>query len=170
MEGHLHAPHLVCHASRLKGSSPATRGRKAFPPLYYKSSCGSPSVSKLPLSLSPWHLERSLIGPSSKFGVPDDTSVRWRRFRAGGGARWAQNITHMFPVHPPKALPTHSLTGEGRGCQLEALGFQEHTGGWRLWSQIPSAASGFCAGSARHHSHKLCQDKTRVSGLLSGPH
>lgn len=60
--------------------------------------------------------------------------------------------------------------GRGRGSQLEAMGFQEHTRGQWLWSHVLSAASSFCAGSARHHSHKLCRDKATVSGLLCGPH
>lgn len=62
-------------------------------------------VSKLPLSFSPCPPERSLIGLSSNFGVWGDAGVRWLRVRAGGGIRWAQHITHMFPVHPPRLCP-----------------------------------------------------------------
>lgn len=79
--------------------------------------CVQNSALLLP-ALTPW---RSLIGLSSKLGVWGDASVRWLTFRAGGGARWAQNSTHMLPVHPPKALPTHSLKGEG-GTELNPLG------------------------------------------------
>lgn len=104
-------PHLIMplNAHPLKASY---RSRKALPPLGLVTAKSLP-VSKLPLSFSPCPPERSLIGLSSKFGVWGDAGVRWLRVRAGGGARWAQNITHMFPVHPPRALPTHSLTGEG---------------------------------------------------------
>ena len=59
------------------------------------------------------------------------------------------------------------LTGQGgrRGGGVPAggEGLQEHTGSQWLWSQVLSAASSFCAGSARHHSHKLCQDKANIS-------
>lgn len=41
-------------------------------------------------------------------------------------------------------------------------GLREHTGRQWLWCQVLSAASSFCIGSARHHSHKLCQDKANV--------
>lgn len=40
---------------------------------------------------------------------------------------------------------------------------------WQAVALVLSPAPSFCAGSARHHSHKLCQDKASVSGLLSGP-
>lgn len=79
-----------------------TGSRGARLPLLQSPPGKRPSGSKLLFSFSP-SLQRSLTELSPKFGVWGDASVRWMRVRAGGGAGWAQNITHMFPVHPPKA-------------------------------------------------------------------
>lgn len=54
-----------------------------------------------------------------------------------------------------------------RGSPREVVGFQATLGAVAV-VPVPCAASSFCAGSARHHSHKLCQDKAKVPGLLPG--
>lgn len=121
-EGPPRAPSVIISHPLPQGSCPVTSSYGSgessssgfLPPWPMPALCAKFCSSSSP---APW---RSLNGLSSKSGVWGDTSVRWLRVRAGGGPRRAQNISHMLPVHPPKALPTHSLTGR-EGTELNPL-------------------------------------------------